>query len=147
MREAERHYERVHHGEEPPWLAHYSDESLAADLGRCLRDISEPGPATKLLTQAVHGIEPGQVRARGFFQTDLASAHLAGRDLEQAAALGRDALRTAAEVSSNLTLDRLRTLQRQAAPLRSASPHLADLDARITEFLTRSTRSQQDHNL
>jgi hypothetical protein len=69
--------------------------------------------------------------------------HTVGHDLKQAAALGRDALRTAAEVSSTLALDGLRTLQRQAAPLRSASPHLADLDERITAFLTRATRRQQ----
>jgi hypothetical protein len=28
-----------------------------------------------------------------------------------------------------------------------ASPHLADLDARITDFLTRTTRRQQDNDL
>ncbi len=54
--------------------------------------------------------------------------------------MGRDALRTAAQVSSNRTLDRLRTLQRQARLLRAGSPHLRELDDRITDFLTRSTR-------
>jgi hypothetical protein len=86
------------------------------------------------------GVEPWQVRDRCFFQTDLACAHLAGRDLEQAAAHGRDALRSAAEVNSTLTRDRLRTLQRQLRPMRSASPHLRELDARITDFLARSAR-------
>ncbi|MGH3940605.1 MAG: hypothetical protein ACRDTG_18610, partial [Pseudonocardiaceae bacterium] len=42
MREAEQHHERVHPGAEPPWLSLYTDASLAADLGRCLRDIGEP---------------------------------------------------------------------------------------------------------
>lgn len=89
MREAERHYERSHPGEELPWLTFYTDDSLAADLGRCLRDTGEPGHAAKLITQAVTGVEPWQDRGRAFFQTDLASAHLAGRDLERAAAAGR----------------------------------------------------------
>ncbi len=60
----------------------------------------------------------------------------------RSARLGRDALRTAAEVNSTRTLDRLRTLQRQMHPLRSASPHLRELDERITAFLTRTTRRQ-----
>ncbi|MGH3873915.1 MAG: hypothetical protein ACRDSR_26185, partial [Pseudonocardiaceae bacterium] len=66
--------------------------------------------------------------------------------LEQAAASGRAALRTAAEVSSTRTLDSLRTLQRQVRPLRSASPHLTDLDERITDFCTRTTRRHQQNN-
>jgi hypothetical protein len=92
----------------------------------------------------LYGYEPWRVRDRCFVQTDLASAHLLDRDMEQAAALGRDALRTAAEVSSHRLLDRLRTLQRQVRPLRSATPHLADLDDRITDFLAHTTRRQNE---
>jgi hypothetical protein len=79
-------------------------------------------------------------------QTDLALTHLHGRDLEQAAALGRDALRTATNLNSTITVARLRTLQRQVHPLRSASPHLTDLDDRITGFLTRTAGRQPDDN-
>ncbi|MGH3835607.1 MAG: hypothetical protein ACRDSF_07865, partial [Pseudonocardiaceae bacterium] len=61
------------------------------------------------------------------------------RDWEQAAALGREVLRTAAEISSTRTLDRLRTLQRQIQPMRTGSPHLRELDERITVFLARSS--------
>ncbi|MGH3789122.1 MAG: hypothetical protein ACRDRG_21790 [Pseudonocardiaceae bacterium] len=64
--------------------------------------------------------------------------------LEQAAALGCDALRTATNLSSTITVERLRTLQRQVRPLRSASPHLTDLDDRLTGFLTHTTRRQHD---
>ncbi|MGH3839038.1 MAG: hypothetical protein ACRDSF_25575, partial [Pseudonocardiaceae bacterium] len=88
--------------------------------------------------------EPWRVRARCFAQTDLAGAHLVGRDFEQAAALGRDAVRTAAQVSSTRTLDRLHTLQRQIQPLRAGSPHLRELDERITDFLARSARPDGD---
>ncbi|MGH4013282.1 MAG: hypothetical protein ACRDSL_04985 [Pseudonocardiaceae bacterium] len=144
---AERHYERSSPGEEPPWLGFYTEAAFAADLGKCLSDLGDPEQGIILSTSALRGFEPWRVRARCFAQTDLARAHLLGRDLEQAATFGRDAVRTAAEVSSTRTLDRLRTLQRQLAPLRSASPHLADLDARITDFLARATRRQQDDDL
>jgi hypothetical protein len=95
---------------------------------------------------ALRGCEPWAVRGLCVTQTDLALTHLLGRDLEQAAALGRDALRTAANLSSTITVERLRTLQQQVHPLRSASPHLTDLDDRITDHLTRTTRRQHDDN-
>ncbi len=140
--DAERHYERSRPDEEPPWLGFYTEATLAADLGCCLREAGEPTQAITLSTAALHDYEPWRVRSRSLVQTDLASAHLLGRDLEQAAALGRDALRTAAELNSTRTRERLRTLQRQMHPLRSASPHLRELDERITAFLTRATRRQ-----
>jgi tetratricopeptide (TPR) repeat protein len=137
VHEAERQYERCRPDDEPPWMGFFTPAELAADLGRCLRDTGESDQAAKLITQAHDSYEPWRVRSRCFVQTDLAAAHLVGRDFEQAAALGRDAVRTAAQVSSTRTLDRLRTLQRQARPLRASSPHLRELDDRITDFLTR----------
>jgi hypothetical protein len=141
---AQRHYESQRPDAER--VVFYTNAALAADLGRCLRDIGEPKPAITLSTTALRDYEPWRVRNRCFVQTDLASAHLLGGDLEQAAALGRDALRTAADVSSTRTLDRLRTLQRQVHPLRSAAPPLADLDDRITDFLTRTIPRRPDDN-
>ncbi|MGH3931649.1 MAG: hypothetical protein ACRDTF_16945 [Pseudonocardiaceae bacterium] len=141
---AERHYERFRPDDEPPWLGFYTEAGFAADLGCCLRDMGDTDQATKLITQALGDVESWKVSGRCAIQTALATTHLLGR--EQAAAHGRDAVRTAAEVSSTRTLDRLRTLQRQLAPLRSASPHLADLDARITDFLTRTTRRHPQDN-
>jgi hypothetical protein len=135
--EAERHYERARPGEEPPWQGLYTEAAFASDLSLGLRDIGELKQAVTLSTTALHGYEPWRVRPRCFVQTDLAIAHLLARDLEQAAAVGRDAVRIAAEVHSTRTLDRLRTLQWQLHPLRSASPHLRELDERITTLLTR----------
>lgn len=56
----------------------------------------------------------GRSTACDIVQTDLATAYVVGRNYEQAAAVGRDAVRTAAQVSSVRTLDRLRTLQRKS---------------------------------
>ncbi|MGH4019529.1 MAG: hypothetical protein ACRDT0_09890 [Pseudonocardiaceae bacterium] len=145
--EAERHYERSRTSDEPPWAGFYTQAALAADLGRCLSAIGEPAQAVKLSTAALHDYEPWRVRSRCLAQTDLAITHLLGRDLEQAASRGRDALRTATEVSSTRTLDRLRTLQRQVQPLRSASPYMVDLDERITSFLAHPSRRHHDSDL
>jgi hypothetical protein len=65
----------------------------------------------------------------------------------RAAAFGRDALRTATNLSSTITLERLHTLQRQVAPLRSASPHLTNLDDRITDHLTHTTSRPRGSSL
>lgn len=144
---AERHYARSRTEDEPLWIQFYSESELAADLGRCLRDTGEPDQAVRLISQAFEGYEPWRVRSRCFVQTDLAAAHLVSRDYEQAAILGRDAVRTAAKVSSTRTVDRLRTLQRQARPVRASSRHLIELDYRITNLLTRRPdRQDEDTN-
>lgn len=93
--EAERQYDRARPAEEPTWLSFYTEAELSADLGRCLRDAGEPEHGTRMIKQALDTYEPWRVRSRCFVQTDLATAHLANRDLEHATALGRDALRTA----------------------------------------------------
>lgn len=138
--EAQRCYESVRPGGEPPWLGFYTEAAFSADLARCLSDLGEPGQAITLGAVVLRDYEPWRVRARCFAQTDLAGAHLVGRDFEQATALGRDAVRTAAQVSSTRTFERLRTLQRQIQPLCVSSAHLRELDERITDFFTRSAR-------
>ncbi|MGH3871776.1 MAG: hypothetical protein ACRDSR_09750, partial [Pseudonocardiaceae bacterium] len=143
---AQRSYESLRADNEPPWLALYTEAAFAADLGKCLRDLGAAEQAIALSGAAVRDYEPWRVRARCFAQTDLAGAYLLGRDLEQAAALGRDALRTAAQVSSTRTLDRLHTLQRQIQPLRTASPQLRELDDRITDLLTRSAAGAETNH-
>ncbi|MGH3908441.1 MAG: hypothetical protein ACRDTE_30280 [Pseudonocardiaceae bacterium] len=81
-------------------------------------------------------------RGRALLQSWVALAHLRGRDLEQAAASGRDALRGATDVSSTMLVQRLRTLHRHIQPVRAGSPHLRELDDQLTTFLTRdNTRS------
>jgi hypothetical protein len=146
LREAERHHEHTRPDTEPAWFSFYTDAELAADLGRCLSDLGDAQQATRLITTAMESYEPWRVRSRCFVQTDLAAAHLVGGDLEHAAAIGLDAVRTAAEVSSVRTLDRLRNLQRQVRPLRSRSPHLGDLDERITRFLSSKRATQPEES-
>jgi hypothetical protein len=133
--DAQRRYERTRPGEEPTWLGFYSAAELAADLGRCLRDIGEPTQAARLMTRALDGYEPWRVRSRCFVQTDLAAAHVIGREFEHAAALGHEAVDTVAQVDSARALDRLRVLQRQIRPLRAHSRSLCTLDDRIIELL------------
>jgi len=122
----------------------YTVNGFGADLGRCLSGIGDTEQAITFGTMALRGCEPWVIRGLCVTQTDLARTHLLGRDLEQAAALGRDALRTAATLSSTITVDRLLTLQRQVHLLRSASPHLTHLDDQITGFLARTNRRQPD---
>lgn len=142
--EAERQYERSEAAAEPSWLSFYTSAELAADLGRCLRDTGDPERGTALITRALDEYEPWRVRSRCFVQTDLATAHIVRGDHEHAASLGRDAVRTAADVSSTRTVDKLRTLHRTVRPLRRQSQHMADLDARLTTFLTRSDHRPED---
>lgn len=124
-------------------LGFYTEAELAADLGRCLRDVGDPEPASRI-QHAMDTYEPWRVRSRCFVQTDLATAHPASCKYEQAAAVGRDAVRTAGQVSSVRTLDRLRTLHRQVKPLRGGSHHLRELDDRIVGLLSRNSYQNGD---
>ncbi|MGQ0773728.1 MAG: hypothetical protein ACT4NY_04810 [Pseudonocardiales bacterium] len=135
---AERRYESVRPGDEPPWRLLYAENDLIADVGLCLSNIGDLKHALTLSTTALQGLEPWKVRPQTLVQTHIAITHLSGRDLEQAAKYGRDALRTATDVSSTMITQRLRTLHRHIQPLRAGSPHLRELDERLTTFLTRS---------
>jgi hypothetical protein len=136
---AQRSYESVRPGEEVPWLDFYTEHAFIADIGLCLSNIGETKQAITLSTTALQG-EPWRVRGQSLVQTHIALAHLCGRDLEQAAAYGRDALRSATDVSSTMITQRLGTLHRHIQPLRASSPHLRELDERLTTFFTRNAR-------
>ncbi|MGQ0777785.1 MAG: hypothetical protein ACT4NY_25815 [Pseudonocardiales bacterium] len=123
----------------------YTARCFGDDLGTGLRGIGDTEQAIKFSTTALNSCEPWMVRGLCVVQTGLALTHLHGRDLEQAASFGREALRTAADLSSAITLERLRALQRQVAPLRANSPQLLDLDERLTGFLTRTTPGRHDY--
>ncbi|MBV9142799.1 MAG: hypothetical protein JO115_18120 [Pseudonocardiales bacterium] len=137
---AERRYELVRPGDEPPWRLFYSESSLTADVAVCLRGIGETQQAITLGTTALQAVAPWKVRGRCIDQLDLALTHLRGRDWEQAVAYGRDALRSATDVTSTMITQRLRTLHRHLQPLRANSPHLRELDERLTTYFTHSAR-------
>ncbi|MGH4018515.1 MAG: hypothetical protein ACRDT0_04575 [Pseudonocardiaceae bacterium] len=138
---AQRVYESVRPGDDLAWRQDfYTEDALIADLGLGFSNIGETKDALTLSTTALQGFEPWRVRGRSLVQTHVALTHLRSRDLEQAAAYGRDALRSATDVSSTMIAQRLRTLHRQIQPLRAGSPHLRELDERLTTFFTRSAR-------
>ncbi len=137
---AQQVYESVRPGDELPWQDFYTEDALIADLGLGLSNVGETKEALTLGTTALQGFEPWRVRGRSLVQTHVALAHLRSRDLAQAAAYGREALHSATDVSSTMIAQRLRTLHRQVQPLRASSPHLRELDERLTTFFTRSAR-------
>lgn len=137
---AERHYESVRPGDELPQQDFYTEDALIADLGLGLSNVGEFKQALTLNTTALQGLQPWKVRGQSLVQTHMAITHLRGRDLEQAAAYGRNALRTAIDVSSTMITQRLGTLHRQIQPLQADSPHLRELDERLTTFFTRNAQ-------
>ncbi|MGH3830392.1 MAG: hypothetical protein ACRDRS_08045 [Pseudonocardiaceae bacterium] len=138
---AERLYESAHLGDGPLRQGRfYCESALTSDLAVCLRGIGDTQQATTLGNTALQACPPWAVRGRCIDQSDLALTHLRGRDLEQAAAYGRDALRTATDVNSTVITQRLGTLHRHIQPLRAGSPHLRELDERLTTFFTRNAR-------
>ncbi|WP_024806020.1 hypothetical protein [Nocardia sp. BMG51109] len=142
IRAAEQSYDRVRPETEPTWLSFYTEAELAADVGRCLSALGESEQAIHHIGHALAQYEPWRTRSRCFVQIDLSAAHLVGRDHEQAAAYGRDAVRTATHVSSQRSHDKLATLRRNLGPHTGGSPELADLDQRITRLLPTASRNE-----
>lgn len=115
----------------------YTLNGFGSDLANALSRIGDTKKAIKLGATALDNTEPWWARPLCVVQTDLARAYLLGRDLDQSAAFGRDALRTAAELDSTIIKERMRSLHRQIRPLCPSSHELRDLDARLTTFLRR----------
>ncbi|MGH3912080.1 MAG: hypothetical protein ACRDTC_01510 [Pseudonocardiaceae bacterium] len=115
----------------------YVVTAFGVDLGRSMLGIGDTEQALRFTTMALDNAEPWRVRGLCVSQIDLALTHLQSRDLEQAAALGRDALRSAADLDSSVTTQRLHTLHRQLQPLCPHSPELRDLDGRLTSHFHR----------
>ncbi|MGH3914551.1 MAG: hypothetical protein ACRDTC_14270 [Pseudonocardiaceae bacterium] len=115
----------------------YVVTAFGVDLARSLLGIGDTDQALRFGTMALDNAEPWRVRGLCVSQIDLALTHLQARNLEQAAAFGRDALRSAADLDSTITTERLRSLHHQLRPLHPSSPELRDLDHRLATHLRR----------
>ncbi|WP_018683263.1 hypothetical protein [Actinokineospora enzanensis] len=134
MRAAELAYARTRPSAEPDHL-HYAEGQFAADLGRCLRDIGDGQESVRELTRALDTNPPHRVRSRCIIEADLAASYLVTGEHEQAASLGRTAVRTATTMTSARVTERLRVLRSQVRAQPRSSGQLTDLDSRVTRLL------------
>lgn len=137
---AKRAFERSGPGT-PDWFGFYREADLLADVGQCLRDAGRPRQGLALLEQNLATLPVTRVTARVKTRVHIATAHVELGDHDSARVVMSDTLTAIAELSSNRTVDRVRTLRRRAmkAP---AGPRRTELIDQLTEFLRDQDRAQ-----
>jgi transcriptional regulator with XRE-family HTH domain len=104
LSDAERAFARSTPGEDPPWVE-FDEGALAGHLARCFRDLDRPREAEPFALRSIQLCQPTHLRTRVQRYAILASAHAQQGDLEEACAVGRQALAEVGRLRSKRTLD------------------------------------------
>jgi tetratricopeptide (TPR) repeat protein len=109
LSDAERAFDRSRPAEDPPWVD-FDEGGLAGHLARCFRDLNRPREAEQFGVRSIQLCRPNHLRTRVQRYAILASAHAQQGDLEDACAVGRQALEQVPRLRSRRTLDEVARL-------------------------------------
>ncbi|KRV46727.1 regulator [Wenjunlia vitaminophila] len=116
---AERALETARPGDEVPGWARFFDEAqLADEFGHCHRDLEQYRAAVRHAERSLQLRPAAYARSRVFCRTVLASSRLGLGDVEQACAVGTQALREAVEMRSTRATEYVYEFGRQLLPYR-----------------------------
>lgn len=115
--------------EGPHWISYLDEAYLAAISGHCFRKLGKQTQAERFARRSLD-MSPGFVRGRLFNNVLLAGAHVLKEDIDQACAVGHEALDLAGEVSSARAITYIGGLRQQLRPWRT--------DQRVKEFEDRA---------
>jgi hypothetical protein len=101
---AERAFARSTPGEDPPWVE-FDEGALAGHLARCFRDLDRPREAERFALRSIQLCQPTHLRTRAQRHAILAGAYAQQGELEEACAVGRQALAEVGRLRSTRTLD------------------------------------------
>src|SRR5215217_3864346 len=104
LTEAERAFERSNPSQDPPWVD-FDEGGLTGHLARSFRDLNRPNEAEQFAAKSIQLCRPTHLRTRVQRYAILASAHAQQGDLEDAYAVGRQALAEVPRLRSRRTLD------------------------------------------
>ncbi|WP_327591354.1 hypothetical protein OHA25_60495 (plasmid) [Nonomuraea sp. NBC_00507] len=152
VKEADKEFNRIHPGEEKPWMRYYDAAQHQGDTGHAVFDLAIDGrplgkvidgkvideavnaeyvaEASARLAGAVEGHTAAYVRSRAISGIKLASLTMAAGDPEEAAAIGGRAVADAGTVRSRRAQDDMRELAQFARPHEKRTP-VAELRHRI----------------
>jgi transcriptional regulator with XRE-family HTH domain len=131
LSDAERAFARSTPGQDPPWVE-FDEGALAGHLARCFRDLDRP-EAERFALQSIQLCHPAHLRTRVQRYAILASAHAQQGDLEEACAVGRQALAEVGRLRSKRTLDDVARLVQLVGASGSQVAH--DFTEEATEVL------------
>jgi transcriptional regulator with XRE-family HTH domain len=113
----------------PHWISYLDEAYLAAISGHCFRVLGKQPQAERFARRSLK-MSPGFVRGRLFNNVLLAGAHVLKEDIDQACAVGHEALDLTGEVSSARAITYIEGLCQQLNPWRT--------DRRVKEFHDRA---------
>lgn len=129
-------FERADRAEPPAWLVYLDEAYLAARFGQCLRELGEWDDAERY---ARRSLDMNREFVRGqTFNTILLATTRVERDLEEACAIGTEAVELAAGLQSSRSVRYIRDLQARMRPYESEpsvqrfGDRVADLAAGVT---------------
>lgn len=102
LRDAEDAFSRADQVEQPPWLSYYDAAYLAAKMAHCMRELGELRAAERFARRSLE-MSAGYDRGKLFNTALLASILADLREIEEACAVGRDALRLGHKLQSART--------------------------------------------
>ncbi|TDD43460.1 helix-turn-helix domain-containing protein [Saccharopolyspora elongata] len=102
LRDAEDAFSRADQVEHPPWLSYYDAAYLSAKMAHCMRELGDLRAAERFARQSLE-MSAGYDRGKLFNTALLASILADLREIEEACAVGRDALRFGRKLQSART--------------------------------------------
>jgi hypothetical protein len=116
-------FDRAGHDDEPQWVSYVDEIEVEAQAGACYLDLSLITDAVASLHRAISLLEvqaPHRVRDRVHYLARLARCHLADDDIEQACAVGGDALDLSRAIGSARVTERISEFADALAPYGSS---------------------------
>lgn len=102
--------------DEPPWIAYFNRAYLADEMAHCFHDLGRPPSAREQITDALEGVGRTHVRRLAIDAALLASTWLRSGDVEQACAVGLEAVGYAARTTSGRCVERISGLLAELIP-------------------------------
>ena len=130
---AEATLDRADRAGEPQWMTYFDEAYLAAKFGHCFRDLGQPAQAERFARRSLD-MDNSYVRGRAFNLALLAHSHAQQGDVEQACAVGLEAVDVTAELNSARAVQYLADLRAQLKPYEGA-PAITQLDERLQPLL------------
>ncbi len=107
--------------ETPDWARFFDEAQLADEFAHCHRDLQQYRIAAQHAERSLELRDPAYARSRLFCRVVLATARLGLGELDEACALGAEAVRQAADMRSLRAVEYVRDLARRLEPHREAS--------------------------
>lgn len=121
MTEAERLLDSSTLADEPSWIAYFNRAYLADEMAHAFHDLGRPPAARREVSDALGGVGQTHVRRLAIDAALLASTWLRSGDVEQACAIGREAVGYAVRTRSGRCVQRIAALSSDLSAYSSVS--------------------------